>query len=60
MSNTIEERLKEVRTYATRCLTEEAQAIMGLIPQLDENFDKAIAMIVNCKGKVIITGVDKS
>ena len=60
MSNTIEERLKEVRTYATRCLTEEAQAIMGLIPQLDENFDKAIAMIVNCKGKVIITGVGKS
>ena len=60
MSNTIEERRKEVRTYATRCLTEEAQAIMGLIPQLDENFDKAIAMIVNCKGKVIITGVGKS
>ena len=58
--STITERLKEVRQYATRCLTEEAQAIMDLIPKLDENFDKAVEMMFHCQGKVIITGVGKS
>ena len=33
---------------------------MSLIPQLDENFDKAVDLILNCKGKVIVTGVGKS
>lgn len=33
---------------------------MGLIPQLDESFDKAVDLILNCKGKVIVTGVGKS
>ena len=33
---------------------------MSLIPQLDENFDKAVELILNCKGKVIVTGVGKS
>lgn len=58
--STITERLKDVRQYATRCLTEEAQAIMDLIPKLDENFDKAVEMMFHCQGKVIVTGVGKS
>lgn len=31
-----------------------------MIPQLDENFDKAVEMMYNCHGKVIVTGVGKS
>ena len=34
--------------------------MLSLIPQLDENFDKAVELILNCKGKVIVTGVGKS
>ena len=34
--------------------------MLGLIPQLDESFDKAVELILNCKGKVIVTGVGKS
>jgi arabinose-5-phosphate isomerase len=34
--------------------------VLSLIPQLDENFDKAVELILNCKGKVIVTGVGKS
>ena len=34
--------------------------MLGLIPQLDESFDKAVDLILNCKGKVIVTGVGKS
>ena len=52
--------MKNVRTYAANCLKEEAQAIMGLIPLLDDNFDKAVEMMYSCQGKVIVTGVGKS
>lgn len=49
-----------VRDYAIQCIKDEAQALLALIPQLDENFDKAVDLIFNCKGKVIVTGVGKS
>lgn len=52
--------MKTVRDYAVRCLEDEANAILGLIPQLDDNFEKAVNMIFACKGKVIVTGVGKS
>ena len=45
---------------AEKCLRDEAQAILSLIPQLDESLDKAIELILNCHGKVILTGVGKS
>ena len=60
MNPTVTERMKNVRTYAANCLKEEAQAIMGLIPLLDDNFDKAVEMMYSCQGKVIVTGVGKS
>ena len=52
--------MKNVQEYAVRCLKDEAEAILSLIPQLDENFVKAVDMIYSCKGKVIVTGVGKS
>ncbi len=50
----------QIRQYAKQCLQDEAQALLDLIPQLDENFDKAVNMMFNCKGKIIVTGVGKS
>ena len=58
--NETEQRLAHVKDYATQCLREEAQAVNELIPQLDDNFDKAVRMIYQCKGKIIVTGVGKS
>jgi len=49
-----------VRKYAEQCLREEAEAILDLIPQLDHHFDKAVEMMYQCRGKVIVTGVGKS
>lgn len=49
-----------IREYATQCLKDEAEALTELIPQLDDEFDKAVNMILNCHGKVIVTGVGKS
>lgn len=54
------ENIASVRSYAAQCLKDEAQALIDLIPQLDENFDKAVDMIYHCKGKIIVTGVGKS
>ncbi len=48
------------RDYAIQCLRDEADAVLGLIPQLDADFDRAVELILHCKGKVIVTGVGKS
>lgn len=60
MNNLASERLKKVRQYATQCIKDEANALLNLIPQLDENFDKAVELMYHCHGKVIVTGVGKS
>lgn len=49
-----------VRNYAIQCIKDEAEALMGLIPQIDDNFDNAVELIFRCHGKVIVTGVGKS
>lgn len=54
------ERLTKAKEYAIQCLLDEAEAVKGLIGQLDDNFEKAVEMIYHCKGKVIVTGVGKS
>ncbi|MBP5515010.1 MAG: KpsF/GutQ family sugar-phosphate isomerase [Bacteroidaceae bacterium] len=48
------------KEIAIQCLRDEAQAILSLIPQIDGEFDKAIDLVLACKGKVILTGVGKS
>ena len=52
--------MQDIKSYAVHCFQDEAQAILDLIPRLDDNFTKAVEMIFNCKGKVIVTGVGKS
>ncbi|MDE6003571.1 MAG: KpsF/GutQ family sugar-phosphate isomerase, partial [Prevotella sp.] len=49
-----------VREHAIQCIKDEAQAVLDLIPQMDDNFDRAVALIMACSGKVIVTGVGKS
>ncbi|MCB6902007.1 KpsF/GutQ family sugar-phosphate isomerase [Hoylesella buccalis] len=60
MEENTKESLKHAREYASQCIKDEAQALLELIPQLDENFEKAVEMMFNCKGKIIVTGVGKS
>jgi len=45
---------------ASKYLREEAQAILELIPQLDNSFDEVCKLILSCKGHVVVTGVGKS
>ncbi|MBO8415021.1 MAG: KpsF/GutQ family sugar-phosphate isomerase [Proteobacteria bacterium] len=45
---------------AQRVLREEAEALLDLIPSIGSNFVKACELLLQCKGKVILTGVGKS
>ena len=48
------------KEYAIQCIRDEAEAVLGLIPQLDDSFEKAVNLMYDCKGKIIVTGVGKS
>jgi arabinose-5-phosphate isomerase len=45
---------------ARKVLETEAQAIVGLVPQLDAKFDRALDLLQSCTGRVILTGMGKS
>ena len=45
---------------ARRVLETEAQAILGLIPQLDGASKRALDLLHGCTGRVIVTGMGKS
>ena len=45
---------------ARKVLETEAQAILGLIPQLSDTFPQAVALLHECTGRVIVTGMGKS
>ncbi len=48
------------RTLARRVLETEAAAILALVDRLDARFDRAIALLKDCRGRVILTGMGKS
>lgn len=41
-------------------LLHEAEAVQSLAESLDDNFAKAVEIILNCKGRVVVSGVGKS
>ena len=52
--------MNELETDAQKVLQMEAEAILDLIPRIDEHFDAAVEMILACEGRVIMTGMGKS
>ena len=50
----------DLRRLAERVLRIEAEAILGLIPKLDERFERAVELLRGCAGRVIVTGMGKS
>jgi arabinose-5-phosphate isomerase len=48
------------KTIAQETLHIEAQTLLHAAEKIDDVFDKAVEIILNCKGKLIITGVGKS
>ena len=50
----------EGRALARKVLETEAAAILALVDRLDERFDRAVQLLLECKGRVILTGMGKS
>lgn len=51
---------KDSLHIARQVLETEAQAILGLIPQLSETFAQAVDVLHECRGRVIVSGMGKS
>ncbi len=51
--------VKAMIKRAKEVLRIEAEAISSLIKRVDKNFEKAVNLIIVCKGKVVVTGMGK-
>jgi arabinose-5-phosphate isomerase len=49
-----------IREAAIRTIDMEATAIKDLVSLLDESFEKAIACLSDCKGRIVVSGIGKS
>jgi arabinose-5-phosphate isomerase len=47
-------------TVARKVLQTEAAAILALVERLDERFEQAVRLLLDCRGRVIVTGMGKS
>jgi arabinose-5-phosphate isomerase len=45
---------------ARKVLRIEAAAILGLVDRVDANFERAVQVLFECRGRVIVTGMGKS
>src|SRR6186713_3715151 len=49
-----------LKQIALRTIELESQSISGLSQYINDDFEKAVNAITNCKGRVVITGIGKS
>ncbi|MBU0700029.1 KpsF/GutQ family sugar-phosphate isomerase [bacterium] len=50
----------DIIEQAKETLQIEAQAILNLIDRIDESFVRAVEVLYNCKGRIVVTGMGKS
>jgi len=48
------------RETARQVLAIESEAVAGLADRLDGSFDRAVDLLIGCKGRVVVTGMGKS
>ena len=51
---------KGILNLGRHVLLEEAKELEAIAGRLDETFVKAVTLILNCKGRVVVSGVGKS
>lgn len=52
--------MEDIFVTAKRVLKIEAEAVSALAERIDERFRRAVELILNCNGRVVITGMGKS
>lgn len=50
----------DILKSASNTLLSESKSIADLVNYLNEDFEKAVYAILNCKGRVVVTGIGKS
>ncbi|MGZ3513289.1 MAG: KpsF/GutQ family sugar-phosphate isomerase [Thermodesulfobacteriota bacterium] len=50
----------DILNEAKRVLNVEARSILDLVERIDENFSRAVELLYDCKGKVVLMGMGKS
>lgn len=51
---------QEILSIAKKCIQQEANAITGLLKNINNDFVEAVNTLLNCKGRVVISGIGKS
>ena len=54
------ERISTIKDSAIRTIAMEAGAIKRLVSLLNDDFEKTILALANCKGRIVISGIGKS
>ena len=49
-----------IRSFAAQVLQTESGAVRGVVGQLDEQFDRAVRLILDCPGAVLTSGIGKA
>jgi arabinose-5-phosphate isomerase len=52
--------MSKIIERAQSVLKLEAESILNLVSKVDASFEKAVEMVLACKGKVVVTGIGKS
>lgn len=52
--------MREARERAREAIAIEAGAVRALEERIDESFGRAVELILNCSGRVVVTGMGKS
>lgn len=50
----------DIISLAKQTITQEAEAIAGMVSFINNDFKKIIDLIINCKGRLVISGIGKS
>jgi len=50
----------DIISLAKQTITQEAEAIAGMVSFINNDFKKTIDLIINCKGRLVISGIGKS
>ncbi|MCK4632111.1 MAG: KpsF/GutQ family sugar-phosphate isomerase [candidate division Zixibacteria bacterium] len=52
--------MSDLKKYARDIIRQEAEAVLAMADRLDDSFNNAVDVILDCKGRVIVAGMGKS
>ena len=50
----------DIVSLAKQTIVQEAEAVAGMVNFINDDFKKIIALLINCKGRLVVSGIGKS